>query len=129
MIINDDVEFHVFHAACAAALAIDIQVDLCTFFNPPAPYPSLFMLTPPQEAGLCERKEQDSMRMSTDIRTIKAAIWYQTFKGNTSTSCPIGQVAAIRRRKGQLLALVRGWERWFPVEEVLIAAGAHARGQ
>jgi hypothetical protein len=60
------------------------------------------------------------MRMSTDIRTIKAAIWCQAFKGNTSVSCPIGQVVAIRRRKGQLLALVRGWGRWFPVDEVLI---------
>lgn len=57
LIMNDDVGFHVFHAACAAALAIDIQVDLCTFFNPPAPYPSLFVITPPDEAGLCERKE------------------------------------------------------------------------
>ncbi|HEU5378591.1 MAG TPA: hypothetical protein VFV38_24485 [Ktedonobacteraceae bacterium] len=64
------------------------------------------------------------MRMSTDIRTIKAAIWCQAFKGNTSVSCPIGQVVAIRRRKGQLLALVRGWGRWFPVEHVqIIGAG------
>ncbi|HEU5376326.1 MAG TPA: hypothetical protein VFV38_12845 [Ktedonobacteraceae bacterium] len=54
---NDDAGFHVFHAACAVALAIDIQVDLCTFFNPPAPSPSLFVHTPPDEAELCERKE------------------------------------------------------------------------
>ena len=60
------------------------------------------------------------MQMSTDIRTIKAAIWCQAFKGTTSVSCPIGQVVAIRRRKGQLLALVRGCGRWFPVDEVLI---------
>ena len=46
---NDDAGFHVFHAACAAALAIDIQVDLCTFFNPPAPFHQFFELT--QEAG------------------------------------------------------------------------------
>lgn len=45
LIMNDDAGFHVFHAACAAALAIDIQVDLCTFFNPPAPYPPLLVLT------------------------------------------------------------------------------------
>lgn len=64
------------------------------------------------------------MRMSTDIRTIKAAIWCQAFQGNTSVSCPIGQVVAIRRRKGQLLALIRGWGRWYPVEEVLIVAAA-----
>ncbi len=57
LIMNDDAGFHVFHAACAAALALDIQVDLCTFFNPPAPYPPLFVLTLSDEAGLCERKE------------------------------------------------------------------------
>ena len=57
LIMNDDAGFHVFNAACAAALAIDIQVDLCTFFNPPAIYPPLFVLTPPDEAGLCEKKE------------------------------------------------------------------------
>ena len=45
LIMNDDTGFHVFHAACAAALAIDIQVDLCTFFNPPAPYHQFFVLT------------------------------------------------------------------------------------
>ena len=45
LIMNDDAGFHVFHAACAAALAIAIQVDLCTFFNPPAPYHQFFVLT------------------------------------------------------------------------------------
>jgi hypothetical protein len=42
---NDVAGFHVFHAACAAALAIDIQVDLCTFFNPPASFHLFFVLT------------------------------------------------------------------------------------
>jgi len=60
------------------------------------------------------------MQMSTDIRTIKAALWYQAFKGTTSVSCPIGQIVGIRRRKGQLLALIRGWGKWYPVSEVLI---------
>jgi hypothetical protein len=45
LIMNDDAGFAVFHAACAAALAIDIQVDLCTFFRPPAPYHQFFVLT------------------------------------------------------------------------------------
>ena len=36
---------HRFHAACAAALAIEIQVDLYTFFHPPAPYHQFFVLT------------------------------------------------------------------------------------
>lgn len=50
LIMNDDAGFAVFHAACAAALAIDIQVDLYTFFRPPVPFHQFFMLTP-QEAG------------------------------------------------------------------------------
>ncbi|GAC1375120.1 MAG: hypothetical protein NVSMB44_43630 [Ktedonobacteraceae bacterium] len=45
LIMNDDAGFAVFHAACAAALATDIIVDLYTFFHPPAPYSRLFTLT------------------------------------------------------------------------------------
>src|SRR5260221_11069734 len=45
LIMNDDAGLAVFHAACAAALAIDIQVDLYTFFRPPAPYHQFFVLT------------------------------------------------------------------------------------
>jgi hypothetical protein len=51
---------------------------------------------------------------------IKAALWNQAFIGNTLVSCPIGPVVAIRRRKGQLLAMIRGWGRWYPVESVRI---------
>jgi hypothetical protein len=65
------------------------------------------------------------MLLSTDLRQIKAAIWCQAFRGNTNVSCPIGQVVGIRRRKGQLLALIRGWGRWYPVDGVLIIAGPH----
>ena len=57
---------------------------------------------------------------STNIRQIKAALWQQAFLGGTQVSCPIGRVMAIRKRQGQLLALVRGWGRWFPVEGVRI---------
>ena len=60
------------------------------------------------------------MQRSTDIRRIKAALWDQAFIGGTRVSCPMGQVVAIRRRKGQLLAMVRGWGRWYPVESVTI---------
>ncbi len=45
LIMNDDAGVAVFHAACAAALAIEIQVDLYTFFRPPAPYHQVFVLT------------------------------------------------------------------------------------
>jgi hypothetical protein len=60
LIMNDDAGFHVFHAACAAALATDIIVDLYTFFRPPAPYHHLFVLDPtseqaPGEGGTCSQ--------------------------------------------------------------------------
>ena len=45
LIMNDDAGFAVFHAACAAALATDLIVDLYTFFHPPAPFQQLFTLT------------------------------------------------------------------------------------
>ena len=57
---------------------------------------------------------------STNIRQIKAAIRDQAFLQNVTVSCLIGKVVAIRKRKGQLLALIRGWGRWYPVESVLI---------
>lgn len=61
LIMNDDAGVAVFHAACAAALAIEIQVDLYTFFRPPAPYHHLFVLDATQAAPKhptgCERKE------------------------------------------------------------------------
>ena len=57
---------------------------------------------------------------STNLHQIKAALWDQAFIGSARVSCPIGNIVAIRRRKGQLLALVRGWGRWYPVESVRI---------
>ncbi len=32
----------------------------------------------------------------------------------------MGQVVAIRRRKGHLLAMIHDWGRWYPVEYVII---------
>ncbi len=64
------------------------------------------------------------MQWSTDIRWIKAAIFDQAFIGRTWVSCPMGRVVAIRRRKGQLQAMIFGWGRWYNVENALIVAGA-----
>ncbi len=50
LILSDDARLAVYHAACAAALATEILVDLYTFFSPPAPYQQLFVLTPPGAA-------------------------------------------------------------------------------
>jgi hypothetical protein len=57
LILSDDARLAVYHAACAAALATEILVDLYTFFSPPAPYHQLFVLStpeavPPQETSV-----------------------------------------------------------------------------
>ena len=57
---------------------------------------------------------------STNIRQIKAALVEQAFLGTARVSCPMGPVVAVRRRKGQLLVMIRGWGRWYPVESVRI---------
>jgi hypothetical protein len=44
LILSDDAGFFIYHAACAAALAIEIQVDLYSFFRPSAPYQRLFVI-------------------------------------------------------------------------------------
>jgi hypothetical protein len=58
---------------------------------------------------------------SANIRQIKAALIDQAFTGQARVSCAIGVVVAVRRRKGQLLALIRGWGgRWYSVDSVRI---------
>ncbi len=51
LILSDDARLAVYHAACAAALATEILVDLYTFFRPPAPYHPLYVLTTSQTAS------------------------------------------------------------------------------
>ncbi len=50
LIVSDEARLQVYHAACAAALATEVLVDLFTFFSPPAPYERLFVLTAPDAA-------------------------------------------------------------------------------
>ncbi len=57
LILSDDAGFFVYHAACAAALATEILVDLYTFFQPPSPYQQLFVLDPRHEVAACQRME------------------------------------------------------------------------
>jgi hypothetical protein len=45
LIMSDDVDQTVYHAACAVELATDILVDLFTFLSPPPPYERFFVLT------------------------------------------------------------------------------------
>ncbi len=61
LIMSNDAKQTVYHVTCALELATDIMVDLYTFFNPPAPYHRLYVLTAPLATSLqtraCERKE------------------------------------------------------------------------
>lgn len=57
---------------------------------------------------------------SQDVEEIKAALWEQAYHQCTRVSWGVAQVMAIRRSKGQLLALLRGRPRWYPVEAVTI---------
>ncbi len=45
LIMSDEAGRPVYHVACALQLAIDIMVDIYTFFCPPAPYDRLFVIT------------------------------------------------------------------------------------
>jgi hypothetical protein len=55
LILSADAGLFVYHAACAAALATEILVDLYTFFRPPAPYHQLFVLDPRHSANAHEK--------------------------------------------------------------------------
>jgi hypothetical protein len=57
---------------------------------------------------------------STDLEEIKAALWEQAYHLCTRVSWGVAQVMAVRRSKGQLLALLRGRGRWYPLEAVTI---------
>jgi hypothetical protein len=57
---------------------------------------------------------------SKDLHQMKAAIRDQAFLGNARVFCIMGPVVAARQRLGQLLAMIRGWGRWYPVERVRI---------
>jgi hypothetical protein len=58
---------------------------------------------------------------STDLEETKAALWEQATHPCTRVSWGTAQVMAARRRKGQLLVLLRGFSHWHPVEAVTIS--------
>ncbi len=57
---------------------------------------------------------------STDLEEIKAALWEQAYHPCTRVRWGVAQVMAVKRSKGQLLVLLRGLGRWYPVEAVII---------
>src|SRR5262245_58686836 len=59
--------------------------------------------------------EEEHMQ-STDLKEIKAALWEQAYHPCTRVKRGTAQVMAIRRSKGQLLAQLRGMNRWHLVE-------------
>jgi len=64
---------------------------------------------------------KEEVVQSTDLEEIKAAIFEQAYHPCTRVSWGVAQVMAVRCRKGQLLALLRGQGRWYPVESVTIS--------
>jgi hypothetical protein len=57
---------------------------------------------------------------STDLEEIKAALWEQAYHPCTRVKWGVAQVMAVRRSRGQLLVLLRGRGRWYPVKAVTI---------
>jgi hypothetical protein len=54
---------------------------------------------------------------STDLEEIKAALWEQASHACTRVRWGVAQIMAVSCRKGQLLALLRGWGigiQWNP---------------
>jgi hypothetical protein len=62
LILSDDGRLAVYHAACAAAHATEILVDLYTFLSPPAPYHPLFVLAASQAASTPDPTLQEEMQ-------------------------------------------------------------------
>jgi hypothetical protein len=58
---------------------------------------------------------------ATDLEEIKAALWEQASHPYTRVSWGTAQVMAARKNRGQLLVLLRGRGRWYPVPAVTIS--------
>ena len=61
---------------------------------------------------------------SSDLEEIKTALWEQAYHPCTRVRWGVAQVMAVKRSKGQLRALLRGQNRWYPVECVIIERAA-----
>jgi hypothetical protein len=55
---------------------------------------------------------KESEMQTTNVRQIKAALVDQAFPGTAQVSCPLGQVVAVSKWKGQLRVMIREWGRW-----------------
>jgi hypothetical protein len=57
---------------------------------------------------------------SSDVEEIKAALWEQAYHHCTQVKWGEAQVMSVKKSRGQLLALLRGRPRWYPVRAVTI---------
>ena len=82
---------------------------------------ALEMMSNLQRKKFALKVRRDGPQSSIFVRSFRSfttPIWAQAFIGRAQVWWRVGSVVAIRRRKGQLLAMVRGWGRWYPVESV-----------
>lgn len=57
---------------------------------------------------------------STDLEEIKGALFEQAFHSCTQVRWGAAQVMSVKKRRGHLLALLRGRSRWYEVDAVTI---------
>lgn len=57
---------------------------------------------------------------STDLEEIKAALWEQASHPCTQVRWGVAQVMGVKKSKGHLLVLLKGWSRWYAVDAVSI---------
>ena len=94
LVLSDDAKLAVYHAACAAALATEILVDLYTFLSPPAPYERLFVLNvsdaAPSQQTFVRREEpvRDALQRASKGVTDKIDEYPPDQGGATGSSLP-----------------------------------------
>jgi hypothetical protein len=64
------------------------------------------------------RKDRWNQRI---LKRSASALWEQASHPFTRVSWGVAQVMAARKSRGQLLVLLRGRNRWYPVETVTIS--------
>jgi hypothetical protein len=99
LILSDDAEQTVYHAACALQLATEVLVDLSVRQRHTAPCLLLHGLRLPQI-------EKEVAMQSTDLEEIKAELLDQASHPYTRVSWGVAQVMAVKRSRGKLLALL-----------------------
>ena len=119
LIMNDDAGFHVFHAACAAALALDMEARPLHVLQSACAFPPVVCAC--HARGRAGRRTRRDLVQLTDLEKIKAALWEQASHPCTRVSWGTAQVMAARKNRGQPRVMLRGRGRWSPVPAVTIS--------